>query len=134
MPNIKRPAKLEHLEELIQFVSDCAEERGLTGKRLFQVQLALEEALVNIVNYAYPKETGEVEVRCGNDTEGSLVLTILDSGIPFDIRKLPAPDVTASVEEREIGGLGVFFMHKMADKISYRRDGEQNIVTITLRK
>jgi anti-sigma regulatory factor (Ser/Thr protein kinase) len=133
MQKIVCPAKIEYLEKLIRLVSRCAEGLGMSGKRLYQVQLALEEALVNIINHAYPEEAGEIEIQCHNEKDGALVVTVQDSGIPFDISALPAPDVSASIEEREIGGLGVFLMREMADKIQYRRDGERNILTLTLR-
>lgn len=130
MSKMKLPARIEHLERLIDFVSGYAKEKGFTGKRIKEIELATEEVLVNIFNYAYPEGTGDVEVSCRFEDASGLIIEISDSGIPFDSLSLPDPDVTSDVSGRKIGGLGVFFVRKMVDEVSYRRDGGKNILTL----
>lgn len=84
----------------------------------FKVRLCVEEVTENIVNYAY--ENGEGYVVVGTRQEnGRLVLYFRDEGVPFNPLDKDDPDITASVEERQIGGLGIFICKKMMDRINY---------------
>lgn len=134
MSKIRLPAKIENLKKLIQFVSVRAKRQEFTRKRVKEIELATEEALVNIFNYAYPENTGEVEVRCKMDDDNRFTLEILDNGIPFDIQSISEPDLTENISKRKIGGLGIFLIRKMVDEVQYRRDGESNILTLIIHK
>ncbi len=131
--NIKLPAKLENLGRWVDAVSVCAREQGLDQKKIGKIELALEEVLVNICNYAYPEGLGNAEVSCKQD--GSrFIIEIVDSGIPFDMTSLPAPDLTSSIEKRKIGGLGIFLIKKMVDEVKYRREGSFNILKLSIKR
>jgi len=134
MLKIKLPARLEHLERLIEFVSEFLEYSGLTQKKIREIELATEEALVNIFNYAYPEGAGDVKVSCRQDDDTRLVLEIADNGIPFDSLSLPDPDLAPDIPDRKIGGLGILLIRKMVDEVRYRRDGESNILTFIIHK
>ncbi|MCJ7683700.1 MAG: ATP-binding protein [Desulfobacteraceae bacterium] len=134
MPEIKSAAKIEHLERLIEFVAGHAEMAGFTVNRINEIELAAEEALVNIFQYAYPGIDGDVVLDCRSEDEVGLILEISDNGAPFNILDVPDPDVTADISDREIGGLGVFFIKKMVDEAQYRRKGNSNILTLVFRK
>jgi len=136
MSKIRLPARLENLEKLLQSVSSFAEEKGLSSKRIRKIELATEEALVNIFTYAYPEQgTGEVEIDCSMGERFELIIQLTDTGIPFDIDTLSDPDdLDAGLSERKIGGLGVFLIRKMVDEVKYRREGDKNILTLTFRK
>ena len=131
--SLKLPAKLENLQKFMNSISDCARTEGFGQKRIDEIELALEEILVNIFNYAYPKSPGDVEVNCKLET-GRLIIEIIDSGIPFDVTSLTDPDLTADVGERKIGGLGIFLVKKMVDEVKYRREEDRNILTLTVKK
>ncbi|MDY6970851.1 MAG: ATP-binding protein [Thermodesulfobacteriota bacterium] len=131
---MKLPARLEYLERFIKFVSTFLRHRGLTQRRVGDIELATEEALVNIFEYAYPKGVGDVEVSCRQDSDTELVLEISDNGIPFDALSLPDPDLTPDISDRKIGGLGILLIQKMVDEVRYRRDGERNILTFIIHK
>lgn len=133
MPKIKVPARIEYLERLIQFVSHWAREQGFTQKRITETELATEEALINIFNYAYPEDTGEVEVRCGQDDNNRLIIEIVDTGISFSVLSVPEPGLTADISKRKTGGLGVFLIRKMVDEVQYRREKDKNILTLIIR-
>ncbi len=126
------PAKLEHLGTFIAAVTEAAEAKGAGVKKVYDIELALEEALVNIINYAYPEATGNIELTCKYDAE-SLLVEIVDTGTPFDVLSLPAPDTALGIEERGIGGLGIHFMKKLMDEVAYRREGDKNVLEMKVR-
>jgi anti-sigma regulatory factor (Ser/Thr protein kinase) len=130
---MKLPAKLENLGRWMEAVSECAREQGFDQKKIGKIELALEEALVNICKYSYPDEPGDAEVNCKQDN-GRFIIEIVDSGIPFDMTALPAPDLTSSIEKRKIGGLGIFLIKKMVDEVKYRREGSFNILDLTVKR
>ncbi len=130
MPEITSPARMAHLERLIQFVARHAETAHFPTQRIREIELAVEEILVNIFSYAYPDTTGDVSLTCRVEDDLRLVLEISDTGTPFNILNVPAPNVAAGIYERQVGGLGVFFAKKMADEAHYRRDGDRNILML----
>jgi len=134
MPEIKSEAKIEHLERLIDFVAGHAEMAGFTVNRINEIELAAEEVLVNIFQYAYSGTDGEVGIECRIEDDVRLVLVISDNGTPFNILEIPDPDVTADISDREIGGLGVFFVKEMVDEARYLRKGNSNILTLVFNK
>jgi len=134
MPEIKSAAKIEHLERLIDFVAGHAEMAGFTVNRINEIELAAEEVLVNIFQYAYPGTDGDVGIECWIEDDVRLVLVISDNGTPFNILEVPDPDVTADISDREIGGLGVFFVKEMVDEARYLRQGNSNILTLVFNK
>jgi serine/threonine-protein kinase RsbW len=134
MTEIRSAAKVEHLERLIEFVAGHAEMAGFTVNRINEIELAAEEVLVNIFQYAYPGTDGDVGIECRIENDVSLVLVISDNGTPFNILEVPDPNVAADISDREIGGLGVFFVKKMVDEARYLRQGNSNILTLVFNK
>lgn len=134
MQTLTMPAELENLEAFIDFVKGCAAKAGFDHKKLMEIELAAEEALVNICNYAYPGKNGLVRIQCFDSGEKTLTIEISDQGVPFDILSRPDPDVTLDIDHRKIGGLGIFLIKKMVQEVKYRRDGDTNILTMILSK
>lgn len=130
MTKIRLAAKQENLEKFLDFISNAAEQNDFSPDAVMRITLSIEEVLVNILNYAYPECDGEVEICCRKENDKKLILEILDNGIPFDPLSLHKPDLTANLSERKVGGLGVFFMRKMAEDVRYRREGDANILTL----
>ena len=97
----------------------------------FKVRLSVEEAVENVVRYAYEDGIGWIEVGTSL-SDDSLVLTIelRDAGTPFNPLDTPDPDTTLSAEERQIGGLGIFLCKQMMDTIRYRYEDGCNILTM----
>jgi anti-sigma regulatory factor (Ser/Thr protein kinase) len=126
------PATLDSLGTLIESATSAAEAEGVSQKKLFDIELALEEALVNVINYAYPQEKGNIEVVC-KSADGSFIMEIIDKGVPFDVLSVPTPDLTADISDRRTGGLGVYFMRKLMDYVGYRREDDKNILEMKLR-
>jgi anti-sigma regulatory factor (Ser/Thr protein kinase) len=131
--HIKLPAKIENLKKWTQSVLECAGAQKFEGKRIQEIELALEEALVNICHYSYPEKPGEVEINCKID-DSHFIVEMIDSGKPFDVTSLSDPDLTANIDERKMGGLGVFLIKKMVDEVRYRRENDQNILSLIIKK
>lgn len=134
LSKIVLPAKLEHLQDFLRLTSQCAREQGLSNKRINEIELAAEEALVNIFHYAYQEKEGEVEVVCRTDQEARLIIEILDTGLPFNPLSKKDPDLTLDITERKIGGLGVYLMKTLMDEVHYRREDDKNILNLVVYK
>jgi serine/threonine-protein kinase RsbW len=130
MSSMQLPARIESMELLLQFISDNARALGFSGKRVKEIELATEEALVNIINYAYPDHQGNIKVTCVQHPSESFAIEIEDTGIAFDMLSLKDPDISADVSDREIGGLGVFLIRKLMDEVRYHRKNGKNILNL----
>ena len=96
-----------------------------------QIELAIEEIFVNIASYAYPSGSGDVTITA--DVSGvpkTLTVAFQDSGTPFDPLAKEDPDITLPIEQRRIGGLGIFLVKEYMDDVSYRYADGKNILTI----
>jgi serine/threonine-protein kinase RsbW len=133
LTRLRTPAKLENLGRLIAALSDCAKVQGFGQEKISKIELAAEEALVNIFRYAYPKAPGDVEMVCRSKGD-RFAIEIIDSGIPFDATAMQVWEVTEGNHERQPGGLGIFLMKKMMDEVCYRREKDRNILTLTIQK
>ena len=124
------PAHLSSLQKSVDFVSSLTRKQGFDAKRLSEIELCVEEILVNIFHYAYPDKQGEVEIFCQADPEGAFTIKIVDSGIPFDILSSDDPDISVNIDERQIGGLGIYFVKKLMDRVEYHRENNKNILCL----
>jgi serine/threonine-protein kinase RsbW len=127
---MKAAAELNNLYTMLDAVKDFAEKQGMKGEKLNQLEVALEEILVNISSYGYPATSGSIEIQYRVTGDHNLVIEISDWGIPFDPLARPEADTTLPLEERKIGGLGIFFVRKIAKKVHYRREDDKNILTL----
>jgi sigma-B regulation protein RsbU (phosphoserine phosphatase) len=121
---------VQDVPQLAAFVEGVCEETGFDASTAMQINLALEEAVVNIMNYAYPQGTfGNINIKAqANDVRLKFIIT--DSGSPFDPTVKEDADITLSAEERPIGGLGIFLVRQLMDSINYERIDGQNILTL----
>lgn len=132
MARMIMPAKLENLEKLQNFIYEFAANH-LSPERTQQVQLATEEALVNIFNYAYPEDIdGKLTVICSVDDNNNLCIKFEDNGRAFDMLSIEDPDTGLSIDERPIGGLGILLIRKMVDNVDYYRKDNKNILTLII--
>ena len=110
------------------------EEVASAGDMQHPVRLAVEELVVNIVDYAYPdSDEGYLDVDITSD-EGGITLRFCDGGVPFNPLQEDPPDTTLPISQRKIGGLGIFFVTKVMDSVTYEYAGGQNILTVKKRK
>jgi anti-sigma regulatory factor (Ser/Thr protein kinase) len=130
------PARIENIPALSGPVLRCARRLGVEEDKLKKLELALEEIMVNIVKYAYPEKdaAGDIGVACGPTTASDrpvFVVEITDTGPPFDVSgDAPQPDLEADMDDRKIGGLGIFLVKKTMDKVTCRRINNKNILTM----
>ena len=124
------PNDTSEVPRLNDFVAEVCEAVGLESIVAMQVKLAIEEAVVNVMKYAYPQGTrGDVTIEAvSNDVR--LKFTIIDSGKPFDPTVLPEVDTTLPAKDRRIGGLGIHIVRQFMDSINYERSGNLNILAI----
>jgi anti-sigma regulatory factor (Ser/Thr protein kinase) len=98
---------------------------------LMTIKLALEEAVVNVMNYAYPDNvTGKVTVDVFLE-EKRLRIVITDGGRPFDPTEMADVDTTLPLEKRKVGGLGIHFIRQLMDTTDYERRDGNNVLTLT---
>ena len=134
MRSIIVSANDEDTAPIVEFVEGELALHDCPSRALYQIEVAIEEILVNIVSYAGLSETDGVEVRCEVlENPLRVVLQFLDGGIPFDPLAKGDPDTSpAALMERE-GGLGIFMVKKMMDDVSYAYEDGKNTLTILKR-
>ncbi len=122
---------IQQIPQLADFVGIIAEEMGLEQSLAMGLNLALEEAVTNVILYAYPPGSdGLVDIEAIMRAK-SLEFIISDSGIPFDPTQAPMADVTLNVAERPIGGLGIYLVRSIMDSVKYERKDGQNFLSMT---
>lgn len=122
--------EISEISRLYDFIEDMGNEFSLASDVVFNLNLVLEEAVVNIINYAYPKEEHESIYLSARLHEGSIVLVLTDTGKEFDPTMSPEADITLSAEERQIGGLGIFLIRQIMNEVKYERIEGKNILTL----
>jgi sigma-B regulation protein RsbU (phosphoserine phosphatase) len=121
---------MKEVARLKGFMRETSSMIGFSEDMLLSLNLAVEEAVVNVINYAYPEGVeGDIEL-CAYKTSDSVVFELKDQGIAFDPTKVGEADTTSDLDERQIGGLGIFLTKEMMDIVEYRRDGNTNILTM----
>ncbi len=124
------PNDIATIPQLNEFIDTVAEEVGLDMSLTMSLNLAIEEAVVNVMDYAYSEgQRGDVDIEVTADQQW-LTFVISDTGIAFDPTAKEDVDTTLSAEERPIGGLGIFLVRQLMDVIDYKREGDKNVLTL----
>lgn len=129
-------ARLEHLHEMLDFLKDYCKSHEAQQSAVEQVILAAEEALVNIINYGYPKEAkGFIDVSCGEADRPGIKIIIKDQGISFNpLEHVPPtlPPISRLLEKTDdtYGGYGIYILTGLMDEIDYQRVNDINILTL----
>ncbi len=131
MAQMTFPATLENIEAATDFMNGILESAGCPMRTQMKLAVALDELMSNVARYAYAPGTGDVTVSVEVlEDPKRAVITLTDSGVPYDPLQKEDPDVTLSAEERGIGGLGIYIVKQSMDGMTYEyRDG-QNVLTI----
>jgi anti-sigma regulatory factor (Ser/Thr protein kinase) len=125
---------IDEIPRLSEFIELTCEEMGFDMSTTMSINLALEEAVVNVIQYAYPNGTeGAVDIDIADD-DRQATFTITDSGKPFDPTAKADVDISLSAEERPIGGLGIHLIRQIMDSIQYERKNNKNILTLKKNK
>lgn len=120
---------LAELDKVRNFLKESLEDLRISDKDYFKIELSLLEICVNIIRYAYPVEKGDIMLKAWQQ-EGKMFFEIRDNGIPFDPRKLEKPDIKEIIRKEKTGGLGIFISRSLMDGFDYRREDNQNVLTI----
>ena len=125
-------AVVDNLEAVNLFVRKFIEQFEVSKRTLMQLDLIVEEIFVNIASYAYSPNTGSVKILIEAKEEPLTVsLTFIDSGVPYNPLEKSDPDINLSVNDRQIGGLGIFITKNLVNDISYRFVDGQNVLQLT---
>ncbi|MBR0048549.1 MAG: ATP-binding protein [Prevotella sp.] len=119
---------VQQIEQLEGYIEAIAEDTGIDPSLAMSLNLALEEAVTNVILYAYPEGTdGTVDIVADSDGQ-QVTFTVTDNGKPFDPTAQAEADVTLGVEDRPIGGLGIFLVRNIMDSVEYSRVDGKNIL------
>ncbi len=123
-------AKVDNLQQVIDFATGTLTDACPMRERM-HIELVTEEIFVNIASYAYSEPGGFAVIRrSGGEGSEGLTLSFIDGGVPYDPLKKPDPDLTLPIDERPIGGLGVFLVKKIVDEAYYEYKDGKNILTV----
>jgi anti-sigma regulatory factor (Ser/Thr protein kinase) len=123
---------LSELDKLSQWVERLGEELDLSPRQVFHLNLALEEVVTNVMKYAYGPE---VDLPIGVEMEAGpemVRVRVTDQGPEFNPLALPPPETAAPLDERRVGGVGIYLTEQIMDKLSYARQGQLNVLTLEL--
>jgi anti-sigma regulatory factor (Ser/Thr protein kinase) len=128
---LKIENQIGELASLESFLEGLGEEWDLSFPLIMSINLALEEALTNTISYGYDdRDTHTIEISFGK-SETTLTIVITDDGHPYDPTLKADPDITLAAEDRPIGGLGIYLIKKIMDKVVYERAGNKNHLILT---
>lgn len=119
-------ASIDELHKMLSFIRMELKAAGFEGDLETQVELALEEAIVNIIKHGYKNSSGNVEIRCNQLPNEGIEVTLIDNGIPFNpLSKFDSP------EPNIVGGYGIYLIKRIMDKVEYMRSNDQNCLKLT---
>lgn len=123
-------ADLKNLSSIADFTTRNTRELGLNDKGVFQLQLAVDEVVSNIIIHGYTHQTGPIHLTIWKEND-KIYIRIQDRGEPFDPLKADSPDLSMPLEERSPGGLGIHFLKTITDSVHYQFKDGKNILTLT---
>lgn len=127
--------RIEEISRMEAFVEEISDTLELDMKASFNLNLALEEVVTNVISYAYPSTEEHVfQVIADGEPKEVISLQVIDDGVAFDpLKEAPEVDITLGLEERPVGGLGIFLVRKIMNEVVYERLGDKNILSMKMR-
>ena len=129
METLRLPATKESLEPFRRFVLGRLQQLNMVQEVVFKIELVLEEALTNVVHYAYPEGAGEMEVGCSLEDHKRFCLCVKDWGLRFNPLERPDPEMSEEISERQVGGLGIYLIRHLVDELQYQWQEGENLMT-----
>ena len=126
---IELKASVENFSQLSDWWQNIAASWNLNNALINKIEVCLEEIYVNIASYAYGNETGAAKISADKNNN-EIILKFEDKGISYNPLQKEDPDITLSLKERQIGGLGIFMVKDMSKNIEYRREDNKNILIL----
>lgn len=127
---IRLPAEREELNKFLLFVIGFAKNNDFDNQKIWELELVADEILTNIIDYAYPKKNGTIEVICSYDNQSGLLMEIYDDGIPFNPLSLTESCFPSNIQEVNTKGFGITLIRRLVDNIAYKRKGDMNCLIL----
>ena len=132
--SLKFKSDREELDGITAAVEALSADEAWSTDLLFRINLVIEELVLNIIDYGYDDNDQEIELNFKSDAN-SVTIDITDEGRAFDpLNDAPEPDIDSPLEERHVGGLGVYLARTMMDELTYRRENSRNHLTLVKRR
>lgn len=134
------PGRFDQLARISDFVTRAAREAGFGEDDVFHIQMAVDEACANIVEHSYgPKRSGDIDLTCFGRIDGEFRIEIADKGEPFDPNSVPLPQISkdkneTGLDDIQVGGLGLYFMRKLMDEVTFEFDADGNRLVMIKRR
>lgn len=128
------PAEISNLGKLKDFVREQLVLLDFPPEQSLKIELACDELITNTISYAYPEKAGDIVVCCRVLGLETLFVTITDQGVPYNPLEAPPPNLDLNVDDRQLGGLGLFFVQELVDDIVYTREDNCNVLVLTFHK
>ncbi len=131
---IRIKPEVKEIERLTRLVRRFGELHEIPSRALYSITLALDEMVTNVILHSVGETSTAAPVDIFIETVGKdLVATVTDSGREFDPLQVPPPDLSASLAERELGGLGIHLVRSLMDAVHYAHEGAKNVLTLRKR-
>ena len=131
---LRLPAVLENVPVVMDRIIEAAARVGLDESTLQQIRLVVDEACANVVTHAYEgMEPGDMEITCAHSSQACMI-QVRDWGQGFALECVPIPDLDCSLDERNLGGLGLFLIRHFMDRVEYSRDAKSGNVLTMIKK
>ncbi len=125
------PSSLSQLYDMLGFIRAFAERLHFSQDLLLKIELACEEALVNVISYAFSDQKGMIEIRCIELANRGIKIVIQDNGVHFNpLTEVKDVDPMTPLENRNLGGYGVFLLRHVMDEVDYQRIEDRNVLTL----
>ncbi len=119
------PARFEYLATIADFIAAAGQEADFDQDTIFHVQMAVDEACSNVIEHAYQgQDKGEITLCC-DCQDGEWVITVHDTGRPFDPDAVPEPNLGANLDDIKTGGLGLYFIRQLMDQVEFTFNEEK---------
>ena len=125
-------ATIENISKVTGNIEDFLRHKGFTDETVFDVRLAVDEAITNVIQHGYDGKEGMIHIRCEVSIK-EIVLVVEDSAKPFNLSSVEEPRFSDSLEKRQIGGLGVYLIRKKMDQVTHEFKNGKNILTMKKR-
>lgn len=129
MDTLKVASKLSELNKIRAFLKRNLQVLNVSEEDFYIIELSLLEICINIIRYAYPEKKGLIFLKTWREN-AKVYIEIKDDGIHFDPRDSKNPDIQELVKSGKKGGLGVFLTRKLMDGLTYKRENDQNVLTL----
>jgi len=130
---LKIGSDIEEIPKVSARLEEVMQASGFSAEAILDTQLAVEEAITNVINHGYKEPGGEIIVSCRISPD-RIEVQIMDTAARFDPLSVPEPELDSTIEDRGVGGLGVFLIRQVMDEISYRYENGKNILVLIKRR